>query len=191
MDVVAALFALLILAASATYVARALRAKQGSRARQRWQELADALEASLDQSDAKSTDLVLDGRTEGVEWTLRATEAADVPARLSATFMGIERLGTATVLRDAQVRESDGTGSELKTLYRVEAQPVAAGCIAWTEDQLTQELLLALAAPVVTVDSVLAVLLDQVDVERVSLAIELAARLSRLARDGIAASPPH
>jgi len=88
---------------------------------------------------------------------------------------------------------------EFRTVFEVQQGEIAAGHVRWVEDRESQEILLAArpylasvsSPPSATPRTIVSVVFDEVDVDGIRLAIEWADRLARLARDGVAAAPPH
>ncbi|UJR87158.1 hypothetical protein [Sandaracinus amylolyticus] len=172
--------------------------------RTRWEDLALLLDAEL--RVGEDGRLSLHGEQDDATWILRASgseladDTASARALLEVTFDAADRLAPAIVWReppeDAGELERVGT-EEFRTVFEVEQGSVPAGCVRWIEDREIQDLLLASGAFAAMVRAqdprrpTIAMVLDQVDLDAVRLAIEWASRMSRIAREGIAATPPH
>lgn len=179
----------------------ALRYEQVRRLREertRWEDLALLLDAEL--RVAEDGRLSLHGQQGELTWVLRPHDAELERPTLEASFDAADRLAPATVWRDPpeDAGELERVGSdEFRTVFEVEQGAVAAGCVRWVADREIQDLLLASGAYAATVTAldprrpVVRLVLDEAEVDGVRLAIEWAARMSTLAREGVAATPGH
>ena len=165
--------------------------------RTRWEDLALLLDAEL--RVGEDGRLSLHGEQDEATWVLRE-DVVHGRAALEVSFDAADRLAPCTVWREPpeDAGELERVGSdEFRTVFEVEQGSVAAGCVRWIEDREIQDLLLASGAFAAGVRAndprrpVIGIVLDQVELDAVRLAIEWASRMSRLAREGIAATPPH
>jgi hypothetical protein len=195
---VALALALLLLASLGAIRLRAalrLRDQRG-----RWQVLAEMLEGELIVHEDGA--LSIARRTPSLSWEVREQIPGVTGPALEVAFDVADRLTPAHVFRDPP----EGTGplervgsEEFRTVFEVDEGALDAGCVRWLADREIQDLLLAMrpreAAVVRTRDGVprteVRVVFDEVDLDGLRLAIEWAERLARLAREGIAAAPPH
>lgn len=179
----------------------ALRLEQRRRLRDertRWEDLALLLDAEL--RVAEDGRLSLHGQHGDVSWVLRPDDAVFGRPTLEASFDAADRLAPAAVWREPpeDAGELERVGSdEFRTVFEVEQGAVAAGCVRWVADREIQDLLLAsgaFAAIVLAQDPrrpTIRLVLDEAELDGVRLAIEWAARMSTLAREGVSATPGH
>jgi hypothetical protein len=195
---------LLLASFGAIRIGRARRLREIQSA---WARLASDLGAEL--RIGEDGRLSIRGRRGDAEWELDQRIGLFARPGLRAWFEAADRLAPARVWREPpdDVRTLERTGSEeFRTVYQVEQGPIAAGCVRWLDDTEVQDLLLAshaFAAAVIGSTTVLAasaptvwIVLEprgasSVDDDSVRLAIEWAARMAMLAREGVAAAPPH
>ncbi len=193
------LFSLVALAVAAFGVIRFDRARKLRDERARWADIALVLDAELRVGENGRP--TVHGRRAEVEWELRTNYDFFGRPGLEVTFDAADRLAPATVWREPpdDVEHLERLGSEeFRTVFQVEQGRLDAGCVRWLDDRETQDLLLAIHPFAASVISGIEarnpkvwLILDELDLEGIRLAIEWSVRMSRLAREGQAALPPH
>jgi hypothetical protein len=182
--------------------ARRLRDEQS-----RWQELAASLGVDMRvREDGRPS---LWGRDRGIEWELRAAFGVFARPGMSISFETADRLAPATAWREpidaGEVGQGVDSGAlervgseDFRAVFQVEQGPVLAGCVRWIADREVQDLLLAIrpvAAAVSAASSTGAqsiwIVLEDLEEQSVRLALEWSSRMATLAREGVAAAPPH
>jgi len=197
------LVALIALLALALASFGAIRLQQARRLRDeeaRWSRLATELGGELRIGENGRLSVV--GSRDRIEWELHRAYGWLARPGIELRFEGADRLAVASVWSDAPEDEEtlERLGSEeFRTVFEVQQGEIAAGHVRWVEDRESQEILLAArpylasvsSPPSATPRTIVSVVFDEVDVDGIRLAIEWADRLARLARDGVAAAPPH
>lgn len=195
-----ALAALLGLALTSFGVIRLQKARRLRDEEARWSRLAAELGGEL--RVGENGRLSITGARDRIEWELHRAYGWLARPGIELRFEGADRLAAASVWSDAPDDEEklERLGSEeFRTVFEVQQAEIAAGHVRWIEDAECQDLLLAarpylasvIAPPSAMPRTIVSVVFEEVDVDGIRLAIEWADRLARLARDGVAAAPPH